>query len=383
MKSRKARLVALVTSVVAVGALATPANAQTPMTYEIWTAAEIPGGTGAFDFHMFPSELTAHPGDTLMFDSSSFGILATGETELPFAGFMEPDPDDNGIKVPGGILFPSESGVDCGTSAADPCIYDGTFLLVDGEQDYPDGVFVQIADSLDGSTFMASNLWHTLTVTVDSAAQQSPAQDPDMEAHLAEAAEIAEANFETLNTPHFETTPTGKRIYQAYMGYDVNGHISFFDAFPQNLKIRKGDKVEWHFDSVIEPHTASTPPQKAKKAGNNAFNKLFSFQTAGCDVDGDEGTSPDVAPDLEQPPFCSEGELELDVPGKFVNSKGDGKYPTDGKRDTDFEHSGVLGGAPGMPTDPYTLKFVRKSGGTPFTVMCAIHFFMKTKVTVK
>lgn len=382
MKSRKARLLALVTSVVAVGALATPANAQTPMTYEVWTGAAIPGDTGAFDFHMFPDTLTAHPGDILKFDSPSFGILATGETELPFSGFFAPDPDENGLKIPGGIIFPTENGVGCGTSADNPCIYDGTFMLVDSEQDFPDGVFVQIAESLDGSTFVASNLWHELTVTVDSAATQSPAQDPDMEAHLAQSAQDAEEIFDMLNTVEFETTPAGTRVYKAHMGYDTD-HISFFDAFPKNLRIRKGDKVEWQFQSVVEPHTATTPPTKAKKLGNSAFNKIFSFQTAGCDLDGDEGTNPDTAPDLEQPPFCSEGELELDVPSKFANERGDGKFPTAGQRQTDLEHSGVRGGAPGIPRDPWDLKFIRKSGDTPFTVMCAIHFFMKTKVTVR
>ena len=377
MKSRKARLVALVTSVVAVGALASPANAQTPMTYEVLTGAEIPGTPG-WDFHMFPSELTAHPGDTLHFDWGSV-VLLPPAGEMPFTHFWAPDPDDNGFKIDGRAFFPTESGTGCGLTSDNPCIFDGTSVLYPGDQDYSEaGFWVRIADSLDNTTFTASNLYHELTVTVDSTATQSPAEDPNFDEHIAAATAETEALIEQLNQVEFETTSTGKRIYKAYMGYD-NDHISLFEAFPQNLRIRKGDKVEWTMATVVEPHTASTPPRKAKKFANQAFSGA-----PVCDPDGDEGPGPDQPADFENPMLCDDpNQAELDLPNKFAKEQGDGKVPTGGDRDTDYDTSGLRGGPAGIPRDPYDLKFIRKSGDTPFTVMCAIHWNMRTKVTVR
>ena len=378
MKSRKARFLALVTSVVAVGALATPAHAQTPVTYEVLTGAPVPGYDFAWDFHMFPDALTAHPGDVLHFDWGSVILFPVDGGEMPFTHFWAADPDDNGFKIDGRAFFPTPAGTDCGLTADNPCVYDGTSLLYPGDQNFENGFFVQIADTLDNATFEVTNLNHTLTVTVDSTAQQSPANDPDMEAHLAAAADETTQVAEQLNSVEFETTATGARIYQAYMGYDTD-HISFFEAFPQNLRVRKGDKVEWEFTSVFEPHTASTPPKKAKKFADMAFSGA-----PVCDPDGDEGTAPDEPADFENPMFCAEGQLaELDLPNKFAKQQGDGKVPTGGDRAADYDTSGLRGGPAGIPRDPYALKFIRKSGDTPFTVMCAIHWDMRTKVAVK
>ncbi|HYO61181.1 MAG TPA: hypothetical protein VEU29_04730 [Actinomycetota bacterium] len=378
MKGKRARFLALLVSVVTVGALATPAGAQTPVTFEVLTGAPVPG-TQAFDFHMFPSELTAHPGDTLHFDWGSVGLLPVGETELPFTGFFAADPDDNGFKVNGALFFPTPAGTDCGLTAGNPCIYDGSSLLYPGDQNFKNGFYVRIAPELDKASFVVSNMFHTLTVTVDSAAQQSPANDPNLEAHLAESAEEAEALLEMLNDVQYETTPNGKRVYTAYMGYDTD-HISFFEAFPQNLRIGKGDKVEWHFaQNVVEPHTASTPPKKAKKFANAAFESA-----PVCDPDGDEGPGPDQPADFQSPTLCEDPSMaELDLPNKFAKEQGDGKVPTRGNRDRDYDTSGLRGGPEGIPDDPYALKFTRKSGDTPFAVMCAIHWNMKTKVTVR
>ncbi len=378
MKSKRARFLALLTSVVAMGALATPATAQTPVTYEVLTGAPVPG-THAFDFHMFPSELTAHPGDTLHFDWGGVVLLPVGATDLPFAGFFSPDPDDNGYKVDGRLFFPTEAGADCGLRARNPCIYDGSALLYPGDQNFKNGFYVRIAESLDNAEFVVSNLFHTLTVTVDSAAQQSPANDPNLDSHLAESAQEAGALLDMLNDVQFETTPSGKRIYTAYMGYDTD-HITFFEAFPQNLRIRKGDQVQWNFaQNVVEPHTATTPPKKARKWASAAFESA-----PVCDPDGDEGPGPDQPADFEHPMFCEHPAMaELDLPNKFAKEQGDGKVPTRGDRERDYDTSGLRGGPERIPDDPYALKFTRKSGDTPFTVMCAIHWNMKTKVAVR
>lgn len=376
--TKKARLLALLTSVIAVGALATPVRAQTPRTYEILTGAPIPG-TDAFDFHMFPSELTAHPGDVLHFDWGSVALLPVGETTSPFGGFFAPDPDDGGFKIDGRLFFPTPAGSDCGLTAADPCIYDGTAVLYPGEQNFENGFYVKIADTLDKDKFVVSNMFHTLTVHVNSKAEQSPVDDPALDSHLAQSKEEAEALLEMLNDVQYETTPEGKRIYTAYMGYDTD-HISFFEAFPQNLRIRKGDKVEWNFaQNVVEPHTATTPPKKAKKWAIAAFESM-----PVCDPDGDEGAGPDQRADFENPRLCDEPAVaEVDLPNKFAKEQGDGKVPTGGNRDRDYDTSGLRGGPEGIPDDPYALKFVRKSRDLPFTVMCAIHWNMKTKVTVR
>lgn len=378
MKSKRARFLVLLTSVVTVGAMATPVGAQTPMTYEVLTGAPVPG-THAFDFHMFPSALTAHPGDTLHFDWGGVVLLPVGDTEMPFGGFFAPDPDDNGFKVDGSLFFPTAAGTGCGLRAGNPCVYDGTSMLYPGDQNFKNGFYVKIADSLDGAEFVVSNLFHTLTVTVDSTAQQSPANDPNLDSHLAQSAEEAEALLEMLNDVQFETTDDGKRIYTAYMGYDTE-HISFFEAFPQDLRIRKGDTVEWNFaQNVVEPHTATTPPKKAKKWADAAFQSA-----PVCDPDGDEGPGPDQPADFENPMLCEDPSMaELDLPNKFAKQQGDGKVPTGGDRDGDYDTSGLRGGPEGIPDEAFGLTFTRKSRDLPFTVMCAIHWNMKTKVSVR
>lgn len=378
MTTKKARFLVLLTAAVAVAALATPVQAQTSRRYEILTGAPVPG-TDAFDFHMFPSELTAHPGDTLHFDWGSVVLLPVGEITSPYGGFFAADPDDNGFKVDGSLFFPTPAGTDCGLTAANPCVYDGSALLYPGDQNFKNGFFVQIAESLNNAEFVVSNMFHTLTVTVDSAAQQSPVDDPSMESHLAQSAEEAEALLEMLNDVQFETTDSGRRIYTAYMGYDTD-HISFFEAFPQDLRVRKGDSVEWNFaQNVVEPHTASTPPTKAKKWANAAFES-----PPVCDPDGDEGPGPDQRADFDNPMLCEDPSMaELDLPNKFAKEQGDGRVPTGGDRDRDYDTSGLRGGPEGIPDDAYALRFVGKSHDVPFTVMCSIHWNMKTKVTVR
>jgi plastocyanin len=378
MKGKKARFLALLAAAVAVGSVATPAGAQTAVTYEVLTGAPVPG-TEAFDFHMFPSALTAHPGDTLHFDWGSVALLPVGTTEPPFAGFFAADPDDNGFKIDGSLFFPTAAGSGCGLRAGNPCIYDGSALLYPGDQNFKNGFYVRIAESLDDAQFLVSNMFHTLTVTVDSAAQQSPAEDPNLESHLDASAQEAQELLDMLNDVQYETDEYGKRTYTAYMGYDTD-HISFFEAFPQDLRIRKGDKVEWNFaQNVVEPHTATTPPAKAKKWGEAAFSGA-----PVCDPDGDEGTAPDERADFENPMLCDAPAVaELDLPNKFAKEQGDGKVPTGGNRDGDYDTSGLRGGPEGIPDDAYSLQFTRKSRDLPFTVMCSIHWNMKTKVTVR
>lgn len=378
MKTKRSRLLAALTSLTVLGAVATPATAQTAVTYEVLTGAPVPG-THAFDFHMFPSELTAHPGDTLHFDWGGVVLLPVGQTESPFAGFFAPDPDDGGFKVDGSVFFPTEAGAGCGLRAANPCVYDGSALLYPGDRNFKNGFYVRIADSFDDAQFVVSNMFHTLTVTVDSEATQSPVHDPNLDEHLAASAEEAESLLEMLNDVQFETTPTGKRIYTAYMGYDTD-HITFFEAFPKDLRIRKGDEVEWNFaQNVVEPHTATTPPPKAKRWAEAAFQSA-----PVCDPDGDEGPGPDQPADFENPMLCEDPSMaELDLPNKFAKEQGDGKVPTDGNREGDYDTSGLRGGPEGIPDDPFALRFTRKSGDTPYTVMCAIHWNMKTKVAVR
>lgn len=367
---------ALATSMMVVVALAAPTRAQEPVTFEVLTGAEVPG-TRAWDFHMFPSALTAHPGDTLAFDWGSVMALPVGETEIPagMTSFWAADPDDNGYKIEGRLFFPTEAGSDCGLSADDPCIFDGTSLLYPGDNDFSEGFYIQIAEGLDGSTFHVSNFLNTLTVTVDSGASRSPVSDPDMEQHLTDAAAEAEAVTAELNTVEYETMPSGHRVYSAHMGYDTD-HLSFFEAFPQNLDIRKGDKIEWEFNGTFEPHTATSPLEKAKKWGHKAFGGR-----PVCDPDGDEGTSPDYPANLEDPLLCEEpASAELDLPNKFAKTQGDGKFPN---RDGDYETSGIRGGPVGIPRDPYALKFVRRTHDERFVVVCSIHFNMKTRVAVE
>ena len=135
----------------------------------------------------------------------------------------------------------------------------------------------------------------------------------------------------------------------------------------------KGQKVHWHWGKLrYEDHTVTFPAKKARALAQRTGAPV-------CDPDGDGGPGPDNPPDTNQPPFCNNpNQLEFDIPARFAEKRGDGRF----KR-FDFSNSRAEGAGVHTGQDPYTLKFTRVAAKKGFGYICMIHPFMRARVVVK
>jgi len=87
------------------------------------------------------------------------------------------------------------------------------------------------------------------------------------------------------------STPTGG-VVQAYAGYD-GPHCALDFFYPSKIVLRKGQRVQWHFDKLaFEDHTVTFPGKKALRIAINSGVPV-------CDPDGDAGTIPDQPADID------------------------------------------------------------------------------------
>ena len=100
-----------------------------------------------------------------------------------------------------------------------------------------------------------------------------------------------------------------------------------------------------------------------------ALTMAESFPEIACDGDGEDGTTPDSQPTSSEYPFCSSGELEIDVPAAFVAASGNGTVTSA----RDFESSGARGASFAVTKKAYEVAFPKKSPGAGFTYACPIH----------
>lgn len=162
---------------------------------------------------------------------------------------------------------------------------------------------------------------------------------------------------------------------QAYAGYD-GPHFALDFFYPPRIELKKGQRVQWHFDQLaFEDHTATFPATKALRIANNSFVPV-------CDPDGDAGTMPDQPADMNATTLdtvCPGGasQIELDIAPRFLPPAGDGVVTST----HDFESSGVEGANVGNAA-PFTLRFAAKTENEPYTWRCMIHPFMRGKVIV-
>lgn len=396
MKRRRWSLpavMALVGGLVAVG----PQASAAPLTFDVQVGAFPAQNLPAESMRFFPGEMDAHRGDTLRFTSDGFHSatfmpanvdpdqwVAENTTAFndPFAATVaDPDEGPKAAKFGLGAFLPTDFS--CGTPG-NPCIVDGTGVVnsglpIAGPLDFSATLDVAPGTTLDLFCAIHSPMRMRINVVNDATPIQSQEDIDDATAdRIAADEERAQQIHKRFSNKHTKTIRNGRRIWDAYPGVD-RGHISLLAMYPQQLDLRKGDKVKWHFDDLIfETHTASMPLSRSSQEGNADFQPS-------CDPDGDGGTMPDVPPTNPQDPFsCPAGTTpEVDRnPGAYL-LKGDGRV--NGYRD--FESSGERG--PSIPAPPseglstYVLKFpARTDPGRPFSYLCIIHRFMRGSITV-
>jgi hypothetical protein len=349
-------------------------------------------GANAATHEFFPKRLNVAEGDTVHFDAGGFdGILilpanvgaqdwiddnASTPTD-PFSFIVE-DPDEAPGNLKGNNAIVLGTDPTCGVAGQSPCSVDGTqvhssglfppvgdFVTYDVTMDLDEGDFVWVVNGAFPD--------HRMKINITPPSERTSQEDIDAErvnafARYADAAAALHNKLSDRQSRH--RTRSGRTVWDAWAGYDTQ-HFDLLDFYPQRLRIKKNDRVRWHFDSLIdEVHSVSMPRARALQTAGNVFAPV-------CDPDGDAGGGPDNPPDMEFPPFCNDlAQLEFDIPAGFVLPRGDGVY-TEGN---DFEHSGARGG--GLPENSFTLRFNKKSNnGNPY--MCMLHPFMRGRVIVK
>jgi plastocyanin len=399
--TRKTTVVGSVLAIVSAALfVAPPAGAGVASTLEIQVGAPLflePAARGApaDGDRFYTPNLNVHRGDGVRFDLEGFHTATllpantdadawvaanAGDFGKPFS-FVSPDPDEviGSAKFNNDVFLPLP--VDCGR-AADPCVYDGSTVVNSGVVN-PDNLNAQHvsfsatidADPGDVVTFLCLihlNMRRTLTVVADTETASTQAEiDAYRDRRVARDARAAHRLHEELLA---EGQDPG-RVVDAWAGYDGPG-FSLLEFYPNELDLRKGQRVRWHFDQLIfEDHTVTFPLKKGVRIANSSGFPV-------CDPDGDAGPGPDQDANLAATTLkklCAGGadQLELDIGASFGPPAGDGILT--GHRD--FESSGIAGA---NVTDPgtYVLRFSEASGGKPFEFVCMIHPFMRGKVFV-
>lgn len=376
----------------------------------IQVAAGLDGVPGESLRFLAPYTIRVHRGDTVTFDlrnGHSAGLLpddvsaqdwldenwysATGQYSPVVAD------DEAGELIDNFPIIDAPSDQTCGNQGEPACEYDGRSFVysgsVFGQPPPPDGeeppatfTFATTIDAQPGTRIWVVNLVFpgermkiqvvnnnepaTTQAEIDTARAQQLAADQEW-------ASAMHAKMKNKRSSH--VAQDGTRVWDAWAGID-NEHASLNQFYPRNLKVKKGQRIRWHFSQNINQiHTVSMPFPAI-------FNQPFEFfGTFECD----SPTAPDTAappPENEQQePTCPEGTtLEFEF-GPFLTGSGNGTW----SGAEDVEHSGFRGAdlqhvsPPLHYKDPFTVKMNKKTGKQPMQYVCAIHDTMFGNVFVE
>lgn len=336
-------------------------------------AVILPEGTGPMEWHSENTQELDAP----------YGLIASD----PDPDLQEPFPSDAPYKFNASAID-TPTDATCGSTADDPCDIDGASFFNGGDRfaSAEGHFFVRITatpnTTIWASTPFAFNRLVCLRIRVVANGANTQAEIDAAGAVIrARESDTALALHEKLSKSSTSHMVNGHRVWDAYAGYDTDT-FALLDFYPTRLKIHKGDKVRWHFDSLgLEQHGLAFPLDEAKNiASNEAFIPV-------CDPDGDAGEGPDTFTVDFETFSCPSGVLELDLGRGFTAEKGDGKFPGGPKK---IESSGFRGRniptAPGIAggTDPWDLIFTKTTDSTGYKYICTFHGgFMNAYVVVR
>jgi plastocyanin len=294
--------------------------------------------------------------------------------------FVVPDPDEGaaGVKANNAVALPPASG--CG-DATDPCAYDGTQVVNSGllprdftVQQFTFSVTINANAGSNISILCLIHLAMRLDIAVVADTETATTQD-EIDAFagqkvVRDARQASKTHLNLLAT----VNSSGHGTLDAFVGYDGD-HFALDAMYPRKLELNKGQRVTWHFDQLaFEDHTVTFPQKRGVKIANNS---LIPF----CDPDGDVGTMADEPANPNATTLAeacpSIDQIEFDISPNFGPPAGNGVVTST----KDFESSGLEGANAGL-SDPYTLKFAKRTMDRPYTFVCMIHPFMHGKVLV-
>lgn len=392
VKKRAGALVALAV----LGSLFVPGTARAAETFTVTVGQEFfSQDVQAFSTRIYPGSVTVHRGDTIIFNNGGVGLIPNAAYPQEWLGehwakidqdwfYFSSDPDDGtgAIKFNEKVFAPGTCG-----AADNPCQFDSGDTELAVPEETEDGLMHVEITAQPGTTIWAasgpftdinSNLKITVVGPQEAASTQA---ELDQRAQQLlrkdyEDALALDAHMNGKRTSH--RTKSGQKVWDVWSG-GVGGVIELFDSYPKRITVPQGARVQFHFMSSIEPHTATFGGPKAKELLQTG---IFPF----CDPDGDEGAGPDTTPEFgEEGPVCPEGSVtEFDVDPRWVNETGDNVL----KKNADYENSGLKSpiypdGSDFMST-PWTIRFPTKSNSKGFKYICLLHGgFMGGRVVVR
>lgn len=381
---RGARILALASATVLLAAATLPtiATAQGD-TFEVIIDGHTPENGSTF-LAFFPSQIEAHPGDTIEFplwDSGEPHTVTLGsiidEGMAAAAAAMEagtdPFTDPAVQKVP--VLLTAEPG-DANQVAANPCFvadegampadacndaaqpaFDGTQAFYNSGWLGPEAVFtVPLSDDIAAGTYTFVCLLHgpqmagTITVVDEATEVASPAEVSEQgQAELEDAVAKIQVGIEAAG---------GSPDDQPFAGVFVEDVMNGFGIVfaPEDVTVGVGDAVTW---TVLGPHTISfNAPQDAVHPRVEAPDGTTHINPAVFMPSNSPGQTP------------PEGEPDPNAPPAVIDA---GEW--DG---TGYLSSGAVFGEPPVPAQ-YRVTFTES--GT-YAYQCLIHPDMKGTVTV-
>ncbi|HEX2295031.1 MAG TPA: hypothetical protein VHN37_06945 [Actinomycetota bacterium] len=366
----------------------------------IQVASDLQGVPGESLRFLAPYTIRVHRGDTVTFElhnGHSAGLLPddVGAQDWLDENWYSPNgayspavqDDEAGEIIDNFRAIDMPSDETCGNTGEPACNYDGNDLVYSGSifgqppppegQEPPESfTFATTIDVPQGTRIWVANLvfpgqrMKIQVVGNNEAATTQADIDTARAAQLAadqEWADAMHAKMKSKRTSH--VAQDGTRVWDAWAGVD-NEHASLNQFYPRKLKVKKGQRIRWHFtQNLNQIHTVSMP-----------FPRIFNeppefFGSFECDSPNGADTAAPPPPSEEQEPTCPEGTtLEFEF-GAFATGTGNGTW----SGPNDIEHSGLRGAdlqhlsPPLQYKDPYTVRMNRKTGGEPMTYVCAIH----------
>jgi hypothetical protein len=385
--SRKLAALAALAMLASLAIAAPQASASHAGTYDVTIGQEFfPQGIPGFSLRFYPGSVAVHEGDTVHFGGDfgtpvlfPEGMDVTEASEKFQANVEDPysqvklDPDESGYKFNTAFFQPTVTG--CG-DAANPCQWDGSDPDAILLSDLPSDLHVTITAAPGSVIYAATAGGHDSGFRIEVIPDgDTPSDQAELDARAAQLMEDdankAAALFEKYRdrrTSHIG--PDGKRVFDVWAGVE-NGPVALLGMFPRKIRIREGQRVQWHFDyEGIDVHNAVFPFAKARNISNNTFVPV-------CDPDGDSGTDPDVPPTSPPdvfPPECPPGsELEIDLHKNEIEQRGNGVFTgrsdleTSGLRSLQLLQDGFFS------ESPWTVRFRNSSPDDGFRYMCTVH----------
>jgi plastocyanin len=348
--------------------------ARAPQTFSVMVGHDIAAGgphRPADYMNFVPSTISVHTGDRITFagefhtatalPTSITNATAWVRTHARRLGqryfFLARDDEPGRIIFNPNVIYPS-----CNPMA---CAVDGSRVVNSGGL----GVVAPPKETFTinvpaGKSFWVVCLIHPqmrmLVHVVSSGTKVQTQAQIDAAAKRLIAAQTSRATalWQRLQRQHSHVAPSGRRVVDAYSGFDVKG-LELFGMFPHTIHVRRGQTVEWHFNRLLyEPHSVVFPARLAQVISNGPPPK--------CEKNNGAGDVP-ATKKFTCPPG-SHGPVEIEIGGRLLRQSGSHVVTR-----TDLRHnSGARGGFSIPRKSPYFLRFP-VANATGFHYACGVH----------